>query len=1091
MSGDGAAGVGTTGAGGGGVISARRIAEALDLPSPTEQQRRVIESPLEPGLVVAGAGSGKTETMASRVVWLLANGHVGVEEILGLTFTRKAAGELGVRIRARIEQLQQAGLAAVPADAFATPTVQTYNAFANGIFRDSATLIRREAESVVLTEASAWQLARRLVVESTDPRLLELGRGVDPITQAVISLSRAMSENVADPAEVVRLAGSFTGLAELPFGSSRIRKAPAAEAVAAVGALPPLVDLAVRFQEEKTRRGLVEYSDQVAFALASCERVPQVVAEHRKRFRVVLLDEYQDTSVVQTRLLSTLFGGPPVMAVGDPHQSIYGWRGASAANLARFGADFAPTGAASADVPVYALSTSWRNPASVLGAANRIVEPLTAASRIPVARLEPRPDAGDGRLDVAYEETVADEAASVAAWFADRLRQTGSDGRPRSAAMLCRSLKTIEPFTTALADRGVPFRVLGLGGLLDQPAVVDLVCVLRVLHDPTAGSELVRLLAGARWRIGTKDVHALSRVASWLMSRDHAQKPLAEEVRDGLRASVVPDEVGSVVDALDFVVDARDGHTALAGFSAEGLARLRAAGRQLQVLRSRVGLDLVDLVTVVQQELLLDIEVAANETDPLGRASLEAFTEQVAGYLQGDSAGTLGPFLAWLAEAERRDNLAPRTEEPEPGTVQILTIHGSKGLEWDVVAVPRMVEGELPGTLREKRGWVAFGALPFEFRGDSAELPSLAWRGAETQKEFAEAMEAFGEELEERNAAEQRRLAYVAITRTRSDLLLSGSFWSTQQKPRGPGAFLREIQQVGLIAPDALPEAPELEENPLEPGSARVAWPLPPLGPREARVRAASDAVADADPGAETVWTRDIDLLLAERDARARDAELVDLPTRIPASRFKDFVSDPAGVAARLRRPMPERPYRQTRLGTLFHGWVEARYGPAGTADVIDASGVELDADPTEPPVEQEDLDRLRATFEASEWASRKPEEVEVEIHMELAGQVVICKIDAVFLIDGRYRVVDWKTGRTPKDAADLELKQLQLALYRLAFAKWRGIDPDLIDAEFYFVAEGRSLKPERLYSEEDLVGLWSGARTPDASRAPSGETVG
>ncbi|RIJ22843.1 ATP-dependent helicase, partial [Clavibacter michiganensis subsp. insidiosus] len=355
--GDGTVGVDASGPGEGGMISAQRIAETLGLPSPTEQQRRVIESPLEPGLVVAGAGSGKTETMASRVVWLLANGLVGIEEILGLTFTRKAAGELGVRIRARIEQLQQAELAAVPADAFATPTVQTYNAFANGIFRDSATLIGREAESVVLTEASAWQLARRLVVESTDPRLLELGRGVDPITQAVISLSRAMSENVADPAEVVRLAGSFTGLAELPFGSARIRKAPAADAVAAVGALPPLVDLAVRFQEEKTRLGLVESSDQVAFALAICERVPQVVAEHRKRFRVVLLDEYQDTSVVQTRLLATLFGGTPVMAVGDPHQSIYGWRGASAANLARFGADFAPAGASAADVPVYALST--------------------------------------------------------------------------------------------------------------------------------------------------------------------------------------------------------------------------------------------------------------------------------------------------------------------------------------------------------------------------------------------------------------------------------------------------------------------------------------------------------------------------------------------------------------------------------------------------------------------------------------------------------------------------------------------------------------------------------------------------------------
>ena len=113
--------------------SANDIADALGRPRPTEQQRAVIEAPLEPSLVVAGAGSGKTETMANRVLWLLANQRVGPSEILGLTFTRKAAGELAARIRERIAQLAAVGLLGEGYDPFETPTVATYNSYANTI----------------------------------------------------------------------------------------------------------------------------------------------------------------------------------------------------------------------------------------------------------------------------------------------------------------------------------------------------------------------------------------------------------------------------------------------------------------------------------------------------------------------------------------------------------------------------------------------------------------------------------------------------------------------------------------------------------------------------------------------------------------------------------------------------------------------------------------------------------------------------------------------------------------------------------------------------------------------------------------------
>ncbi|MFP3464857.1 UvrD-helicase domain-containing protein [Leifsonia sp. SIMBA_070] len=1061
-------------------LGAAAIAEALGLPIPTPQQQAVIEAPLRPAIVVAGAGSGKTETMANRVVWLLANGHVRVPEILGLTFTRKAAGELAGRIRTRIEQLVASGVTDVEFDPFEAPEVATYNAFANAIFRENALLIGREPESAVLSEASAWQLARRLVVTSTDNRLVELDRGVEAVTSAVVGLSRALSENVADADQVERMVEGFGRIAELPTGNGRVKElyASVRSAVDAVGSLPPLLDLARAFDAEKRRRGFVEYSDQVALALDVCERLPGVVADYRRRFRVVLLDEYQDTSVVQTRLLSRLFAGRPVMAVGDPHQSIYGWRGASAANLGRFSADFSSDFAADE----YALSTSWRNPTRVLDAANVLVAPLTAAAPVHVEQLQPRPGAVPGELSAVFEQTVADEADSVALWLAARLRERDDDGAPPSAALLCRSLKKIDVFTSALTRHGVPYHVLGLGGLLEHPVIADLVSALRVMHDPTAGSELIRLLTGAKWRVGAKDIAVLRDVASWLAERDHRHQRLDPELRDRLRRSVAGEEGASLVDALDFVVEAPDGHSLLQGFSPAGLERMRDAGRRLDHLRSRVGLDLLDLVTLVQQELLLDIEVAANETAQLGQASLDAFAEQVASYLAADDQATLGSFLSWLAEAEQRDNLAPRSEEAEPGTVQILTIHGAKGLEWDVVAVPRLVDGELPGPPQSRKGWLAFGQLPNEFRGDSAELPVVAWRTAETQKDVHESIAEFEEENVARHLDEQRRLIYVAVTRARRRLLLSGSYWSTQTKPRGPGSYLLELQEAGLLPEDAFPECAEPDENPLALSSTTLTWPLEPLGSRRTRVEQAADAVRrarDRGTGDGGVYARDLDLLLAERARRTEEAGLVELPARIPASRFKDYVTDPAAVASALRRPMPERPYRQTRLGTLFHGWVEERFGTvAGAADELDAYSAELD-DPAGDVLEAERFAELKATFEKSAWSGRRPEEVELEIHITLAGQVVVCKLDAVYRAeDGLhdYQIVDWKTGKAPRDADDLERKQLQLALYRLAFARYAGVDPERIDAVFYFVADDRVVRPERLYSEEELTSLWSSA---------------
>lgn len=1066
-----------------GPVDARRIAEALaeargddTVRYPTPEQTAVIEAPPgEPALVVAGAGSGKTETMANRVLWLVANGHVKPAEVLGLTFTRKAAGELAERIRTRLDELHRAGLTPEGHDLFDAPEIATYNSFASGVFRDNALVLGRDGDSVVLGEAAAWQLARSVVIRSTDPRLETLDKRLDAVVEATIRIAAGIADNAADPERVRAVGSRFAGLRELPIGSTRGEFASVLDQIDDVAHLDLLVDLAAEYDAAKRARGAVDYSDQVVLALRAVQRRPEAASELRARFRVVLLDEYQDTSVVQTDLLAALFEGAPVTAVGDPNQSIYGWRGASASNLAAFRQRFRDT--AGHPAPRFTLATSWRNGIRVLDAANVLVGAGAgaAAGGDDVPTLLPRPGASEAEVEVAFPETVGEEAAAVAEWFRARLAERRrSTGRPATAALLMRARKTQQHFLDALREAGVPYHVLGVGGLLAEPEIADLVSALRVLDDPESGLELVRLLAGARWRIGVADLDVLGEVARWIRNHDSAESGvLDDELRDRLRESVAEGESGSIVDALEFVGRVPTTHRALEGFSAEGLTRLRSAAALFDRLRARTGLELPELLVLVARELHLDIELAANETRTAGEANLDALMDALSGYLAIAETATLGGFLSWLREAEQREDLTPRPEDPEPGTVQVLTIHGAKGLEWDLVAVPRFVEDELPARPVEGyNGWLAFGRFPWGERGDAAQLPQFDLGRVDSRKAFADEVKRFRDEVAEHYRAEERRLAYVAVTRARDHLLVTGSFWGGQTRPRQASRFLRELADARVVP--ALPEASATDEPPVGAEPEVTTWPHEPFGSRGDAVRAAAASVRAAEPALVGVWAREAQLLLEERERRRSRDGVVPLPVRIPASAFKDYVTDSDAVAEELRRPMPEKPYRATRLGTLFHSWVEERYGAAGGSDELDAAPFELDDAGDE--VEVERLAELQATFERSPWASLKPVEVEREIHLPFDGRVVICKIDAIYQHGDRFEVVDWKTGKAPKDDADLERKQLQLALYRLAYARWTGIDPQLIDAAFYFVADDRVIRPPHVDSEQQLLERWRAA---------------
>ncbi len=290
--------------------------------------------------------------------------------------------------------------------------------------------------------------------------------------------------------------------------------------------------------------------------------------------------------------------------------------------------------------------------------------------------------------------------------------------------------------------------------------------------------------------------------------------------------------------------------------------------------------------------------------------------------------------------------------------------------------------------------------------------------------------------------------------------------------PREPSSYLRELADAGIIPP--LPERDLAVEKPEDDDPDPIIWPEDPLGARRTALERAATAVRKATPAAAGSWGHELELLLTERERALRSNEFVALPARIPASRFKDFVTDPAAVASELRRPMPQKPFRASRLGTLFHSWVEQRSGLVGSAEMIDSVVPELT--PEDEAVDAAELARLQAVFEKSEWATRQPIEVEREIHLPFDGHVVICKIDAVFERDGRYQIVDWKTGKTPKGDEELRQRQLQLALYRLAFARWKGIEPGDVDALFYYVADDLIIAPEHIDTEAELLERWRAA---------------
>ena len=1095
---------------------------------PTDQQEKVITAPLKPTLVVAGAGSGKTATMSARVTYLVASGQVDPSQVLGLTFTRKATHELRERIENRLGQLyrypgwtpsstrsntDESASADAPSTAAGPSTaaeaggsnsqvqeltavageatVATYNSFAGSLVREWGLEVGLETDTAVLTPASSWQIMYELM-ENWGQEFEEPFSSLDSATELALQVANSLNENLLSVDEAREL------MADLGQNLKDLRSVRGAAKAIDAKSLPAMtkriqvLDLVERYIDYKRENSLVDFGDQVALAcrIVTDERVgPRVIAQYRDRFKAVLLDEFQDTSVAQTILLSSLFAGCGVVAVGDPNQAIYGWRGASSAALGQFHRHFS-NGAG----PVLQLSTAWRNDPQILQAANRISDPLRASGQVKVEKLVKRPGVGDerGKVWAARVQDGLAEAELIAKFLAQRWSPS------KSMAVLCRTRSQFTPIVAALIERGIPVEVVGLGGLLDVPEVADVRALMSVALDPTSADRLMRL-------IDLVGIDAADLDVVWSFARElvNARASAGQSSAEPLLAEALSE---IVVNFGAFEAFCKKYACAL---SPAGLYQAKRLGRILQEANGAANLELVDFISWAERALGLDVEAAARvDVNEVGARALAALRAQATSFKSQNPEAGAQVFLGWLNAAQDQERGLELPEvEPAPGAVQVLTVHASKGLEWDIVVVPGLVEANFPSYRSRPKedytvlanSWITqVSEFPHTLRRDYDSLPPCPFIGLSPQAgkdAILAAGEEYRSELGKWEVAEERRLAYVAYTRARSQLLLTTSHYAALSKtPKMTSRFLKELersQMVQFLADDERDD--DLSNRALDQSSVSV-WPhqldalagLEEPGVADApgqavlgkqaglslRLRAAalvSAAGGCQGAGSEEAlqipeglapqlddWWRQARLLLQERQIRQENGQEIVLPSHLAATAMgkvgqEDFIMS-------LRRPLPPPPSKAARLGTAFHEEMAQRLNSEGTL----LSLAEAGSDRLSPTDRKQVNNWLDNVTDLEILQGYSPYATEIDQEIRLAGFNVRCRIDAVFKAAEKGRaqwlIVDWKTGGQ-------RVRVDQLSLYVHAWAASQNVDISQVRAAYVYVQDGHvdELRPRQI----------------------------
>ncbi|HEX6399141.1 MAG TPA: ATP-dependent DNA helicase, partial [Actinomycetota bacterium] len=705
-------------------------------------------------------------------------------------------------------------------------------------------------------------------------------------------------------------------------------------------------------------------------------------------------------------------------------------------------------GSEAVKLPLY---TNFRSGARILEAADVLIGQLPAQQRPdPDKRLVPWEENGPGEVHVAR---ISDEIQE-AAWVADRIVELQRGGATWSdCAVLCRTSRLFLSLQQAFAERGIPAEILGLAGLLKMPEVVEVLAYARATLDPLASVALGRILLGPRYRVGFRDlalVASLAKTRNLQLREEHGGE----------------DEPFLFAEALEHLDEVE-------GLSPEGRTRLEECRQELADLRVEarrpVGEFLGEIIrrTGILTELDAHLDTAAAAS---ARRNLAAFLDEVHAFAPIRGELTLRAFLDYVDTVESLDKQEWSPVQPsEDDSVKVMTIHVAKGLEFDHVFVPGLAKGLLPNPTIQHNPAERGKSMDFELRGDAAYLPRYDGN-----------LSAFKKDLQQQEIYEERRTAYVAMTRARKTLHVTGAHWYGENlRAKEAGPFLRELKDWVMETKHATwdPGADiDEEHNPILGYRERLVrdWPGPalpdasdevfPQGWRRAAVEAfeAGGVQGSLLDGLDVAERDRLQHLGADRRGLAqhlREREALDgavAPGQAPGTVSVGGVIDYARCPKRFYwssvRPLPRFSGPAARIGTEIHRWIERRSAGQGQLLEIDETP---DLTAEELAGEPGRIERLRQAFISSRFAERVPLFAERAFILRLGSFAVAGRIDAVFGDDvtGPWEVVDWKTGRAPDQ--DDSLAGLQLDLYGLACIEVWGKRPEDLTLTYLYLGAG------------------------------------
>jgi DNA helicase-2/ATP-dependent DNA helicase PcrA len=639
------------------------------------------------------------------------------------------------------------------------------------------------------------------------------------------------------------------------------------------------------------------------------------------------------------------------------------------------------------------LSINRRSDIDIIELANAVRGQLpTVTGAVP---LRAGPGATRGTVMTAWFRTDRDEAA----WIGEQMRLRHREGVPYAEmAVLCRTRDAIRVIASALRDAGVPYSVGSMGELLHVPEVADLVAWLAIIARPSDDAAALRVLIGGKYRLGLADLAPVRRHARSHGSDGLVEALLAHGIPDGLRPA-------AAATLTDFVA------------TFEGLYRRSQA--------ASVAATLDDLIDTLDYWAEVAALPAARSITV--RLNLNRFVDLAGRWRSLDDRPTLTGFLRYLTALDEtgRAEALDTVDLPTEDAVILLTAHGAKGLEWDEVYIPSVAERVFPGGVRLYHDpWRTALVLPFEVRLDAEAMAEVRDEPDEERRKLL---------LAERHLRQEWRLAYVAVTRARRRLIVSGHAWDGDiKKPRSPGPLLDLVR-----AHPATVEGPTIDDPGERPAPSAFTAPIEPPDPLFSDGWSSAVRAAHLDAASITSDHPELTEAVEER-AGQMSMLLADLhvPRSTPARAFSTSVTNLVALAECPLKfrwihhdRLPRRPRASARRGTEFHRRVELHNHGIVSLEDIEPASYDLTGVDDDGAEDSSTLTDPWEVFTRSRFHETSPILTETPFEITFDGRSLRGKVDAVYEDGGDWEIVDYKSGR-PRSS---DAQRVQLEAYALA----------------------------------------------------------